>query len=416
MNGNPIVSAITKVFNQVWSFRRTSQPPLPPPEVALVFNIGYGLLTFDRIGTLERETEIMRRLAKKGWPVSLYTFDKTAALPILNFKINVYPQWPFRFPPKTNLLYPLLMPLLRFFSGRRAQVLITHQSFNVWHAIFCGWLWHARVIIRCGYVMGEAVESRGESGRYAKWLLFQEKWTFQRAAYCLVPTRELAQWAIKNYRLPPDKIAVVPNFVDTAIFCPEQAVQPTIDLLCVGRLAPQKRLPLILEAIRELNVSLTLIGDGALREEIKTLAKRLGVSLTLIPPVPHHALPGYFRRARIYLIASQWEGHPKSLIEAMACGCACIGTRSPGIQNQIDHYRTGILVDADPRKIKNAILSLLADEPLRRTLGDSARQYALENWSLEKVWGQYERILEKILAPSPVSAATGGNPKGEEKL
>src|SRR3546814_18364330 len=76
---------------------------------------------------------------------------------------------------------------------------------------------------------------------------------------------------------------------------------------------------------------------------------------------------------RIFVLPSSYEGHPKTLLEAMACGAAVIGTDVPGIREVIEDGRTGLLCAPTAAALRDAIERLLSDEPLRRRLGGHAR-------------------------------------------
>lgn len=376
------------------------------PHVALLLNLGYGLNTFVEIGSLAREMALYKRLAGNGYDVSFFTFDRSRRLTQLDFSANIIPQWPWIRPRHIIYLYFWLLPFLRYRSGRKVSVLVTNQGFNTWIAIVAGWLWRAKVIARCGYVCGEEAETLGFSGRRLRRKIRFEKWTFTHADRCFIPTRKLADWVVKNYGIDRGKIDIVPNFVDTDRFLPEDRNEREIDVLCVGRLADVKRHHLILEALKGFKAKVTFIGSGPLESQLQEMAAANGVDLTIIKRVPTEELPCNFNNARIYIIASEREGHSKSLIEAMACGCACVGTRSPGIENQIHDEETGLLADPTPESISECVNLLLEDETLRKTLGANARQYALDHFSLDKVFYHYKKTIASLAGVSSFHAGS----------
>ena len=264
--------------------------------------------------------------------------------------------------------------------------------------VIAGRLWNAKVIARCGMVHGECSEILGKTGSRAKKKARAEKWTFKHADKCVVPTKELAEWVANNYRIDPNKIAVIPNYVDTKLFKPESKVEKDFDIICVGRLAPKKRHRLLLESLSGRNLKIHFVGGGKLADEFVNIAGKSSIDLKVTPRVEHNLLPSLFNNAKTYVNLAKWEGHPKALIEAMACGCACIGARSPGIENLIIDGETGILIDPEPENVREAVTQLLADSALRLKLGDNARDYAIEHFSLDKVFRQYMKVFEDMLA------------------
>ncbi len=77
-------------------------------------------------------------------------------------------------------------------------------------------------------------------------------------------------------------------------------------------------------------MSLTLIGEGRLRPELQRRFSNLDGRVTWEGNVSNSQLPDYFNRAEIFVLLSLYEGHPKTLIEAMACGLPAIGADSRG--------------------------------------------------------------------------------------
>ncbi len=221
---------------------------------------------------------------------------------------------------------------------------------------------------------------------------------FEKAERCIVPTKELADWICKNYDIASAKIAVIPNYVDTEQFKPDTNVKKDFDIICIGRLEAKKRHKLLLEALQDMEIKIHIIGDGLLKDQISRLAKNKAPDIKMTQRVEHKELPRIMNGSKIYVNLSEWEGHPKALIEAMSCGCACVGAKSPGIENLIINGQTGIIVEAEPLQVRNAIKNLLTDSRLREQLGEKAREYAKEQFSLERVFEKYLNLFHEILS------------------
>ena len=98
----------------------------------------------------------------------------------------------------------------------------------------------------------------------------------------------------------------------------------------------------------------------------------------------------------VFGITSEREGHPKALIEAMACGCACVGTDSPGIREILVHEGNGLLCAANPASIKNAIETLLSNEKLKNKLQKNARDFAEKHFSSAKLIEREIKLLQDL--------------------
>jgi len=367
-------------------------------HLAVFSSTDSGLGAWERIGSLSREVALYKRFAQEGWDVSFYTYDRTRKLPDIGFAAEIHPQWPLLLPRKAGFLYRMLLPRIFFHKGRKADVIITNQAHSGGPAIAAGRMWKAKVVARCGYVYGESVEALGKCGRRVKKKIQNEKKTFEKADRCVVPTKELAEWVTGNYGIPPDRITVIPNYVDTELFRPNPGAVKGIDVLSIGRLTGKKRHRLLLDALAGTRVTARIVGSGRLKEELERLAQEMKINLRITQRVEHELLPRLFNSSKIFVNLAEWEGHPKALIEAMACGCACIGARSAGIENLIIDGETGMLVKAEPQRIREAVETLLGSDQLRRRLGQSARDYAVRHFSLDKVFEQYKRMFQEVLA------------------
>ena len=134
-----------------------------------------------------------------------------------------------------------------------------------------------------------------------------------------------------------------------------------------------------------------------MRDDLEKLAKKLKVHVKFLGRIPNNRLPYMYNRCSVYVLCSKFEGNPKALLEAMSCGCAVIGTKVPGIRDVIRHEHTGLLVAESQKGLQEAINRLLDDDRLRNRLGERARQYILENNSLndaiEKECTLYQKLL-----------------------
>jgi len=356
-----------------------------------------GLATWKRIGSLHREVAIYKKFAQDEWDVSFYTYDRSRKLPDIGFAAKIHSQWPFLLPKKLGFLYRRLLPFLFLRQGKKADVIITNQAHSCGSAILAGRLWSAKVFARCGYVYGESAQTLRKSGRRVGKRISQEKATFEKADLCIVPTKELSQWVCENYGLPKEKIVVIPNYVDTEQFKPDTNTTKEFDLICIARLVAKKRHQLLLDALAGTQRKIHFIGNGRLKDKLKSLAKEKALQVKITERVEHSLLPQHINGSKIYVNLAEWEGHPKTLIEAMACGCACIGAKSPGIHNLILDGETGVLVEPQPHQIRGAIEKLLKNKQLRQKLGENARNYALEHFSLEEVFDQYKNVFNEVL-------------------
>jgi glycosyltransferase involved in cell wall biosynthesis len=185
--------------------------------------------------------------------------------------------------------------------------------------------------------------------------------------------------------------ATVPNGIDLSRF-PEPTVRASAELtiISVARLDPQKNPGMLVEAFRGLppHCRLVLVGDGALKAEFEGIER---VELT----GARSDIPQLLGSADIFALASDWEGHPIALMEAMAAGLPVVATAVGGIPEIVGD--AGMLVP--PRDLcafAEALSQLVADPDRRADLGRRARERA-QRFDVRRMVDAYAALFERVV-------------------
>ena len=224
----------------------------------------------------------------------------------------------------------------------------------------------------------------------------------QRAQAVRVVNHDLAQQVIA-FGVPAHKVHVLHSlYMDFDIYQP-QAVPKQYDVLFVGRLASNKGILHLLEAVERVaqthpTVTLAIRGSGALRAEIEARAQARGLNVTFLPRVAHtRDMAQVYSRARLLVCASTVEGNPRVTIEAMACGVPVISTRVGIMPQVIDDGENGYLVDNNPDAIARAIRRLLDDPDHRARIGERGR-VAVQGFAAATTVPAYATAYHAIIA------------------
>ncbi len=201
----------------------------------------------------------------------------------------------------------------------------------------------------------------------------------------------------------PDRVHCIPNGVDTRHFAPVASpAVPVTTVVCVARLAYQKGIDVLLQAWKLVSdqmpgARLVLVGIGPLREQLAQLVAALGIEGSVEFAGLRENVLGEWRRGTIAVLPSRWEGMPNVLLEAMACGMACVATRVSGSEDLVQPGVTGLLVEpGDYRSLAAALLDLLRDPVLVHHYGRAAREVVLERFSLERVMDEYASLYKRL--------------------
>ena len=111
-------------------------------------------------------------------------------------------------------------------------------------------------------------------------------------------------------------------------------------------------------------------------------------------------------QSRAFINCSLIEGHPRALVEAMACGLPIIASDVLGIGDMIDHEETGYLCETDADSIARALQTVLAAPALMEKMGAKARQVALAQYSLDQLAQREYELLTSVASQHPVARAS----------
>jgi glycosyltransferase involved in cell wall biosynthesis len=171
--------------------------------------------------------------------------------------------------------------------------------------------------------------------------------------------------------------------------------------VCVGRLEEQKNLKALIPALEGLpGVTLAMIGEGSLRSELTALAAQHNVAVDFLGTRSHAELPTFLNQAAVFILPSLYEGNPKALVEAMACGVPVVGTNVPGIREILVHGQNGYVCGTSAGEIRTALKEVLADGALREHLSREAVAYVRATCSLALAVSRELAVLQAIAGES----------------
>lgn len=379
-----------------------------PGTVGILPALGSGLTDLRRTGQHERLLGYDLRHYCEAYDRVLYFSyfrERLAEFtqdPFLLARVTLLPKrgpWP-------DKLYALLLPILYRRHFRRCEALRVLQFPGVIPALMARFLFRIPFAVTYGYHYAEVARIAGS--RLKPWLYrLLERLAFPAAAAVIVTSREMER-LLAAHPLRP-RLAYFPNGVDTDGFAPRPALpqRPWRQVLYVGRLEQEKNLGRLIEAlalIADPAVRLVLVGAGSLREELASQARRSGVQVDWRGVVPHGELPRYLNDADCFVLPSLTEGHPKALIEAMACGVPCAASARGGIPSILQDGVTGLLFDPeDSLDIARAVRRLLTDHPLARRLAERARAAAVARYDARVLLKEEVAFVQTLSHGAPLT-------------
>ena len=243
-----------------------------------------------------------------------------------------------------------------------------------------------------------------------KWLL--------RKADCFVAVSKQIEAEFQNSGVPKEKIRYIPMGIDTDRFYPASEEQtnelrkrlslPTGKVIInySGRLVRGKGVEFLLHAWEEIShlhpqVHLLIVGSGqnwfaGYEHTLKAFVQSQGLteSTTFTGYVENrdalYSIVNFMRASDIYVLPSEKDALPTTVIEAMACGLPVVASGVGGIVDLVTPGETGLLIEPRrPDQIADALQSLITDHDLRRAMGQQGYQRIVSHFSIDKVVSDY---------------------------
>lgn len=240
--------------------------------------------------------------------------------------------------------YSLLIPFLHVRVFRDSDVIKTNQMDGAWSAVITKWIYRKPLLIRTGYSISKLLCSKDHSGFKCKLFTFIERCVYRYCDFLTVSSSHDCEYTRKKYNINKEKIMVLPNYISPVFFRWKATKNRIKDrILFIGRLNEEKNLFNLIEAVNHSGLSLDVYGQGGLEGKLKEFAEQVCADVRFYGVLPNSELAQVYSRYAYYILSSYHEGMPKTLLEAMASGCLCIGTDVPGISEIIRSGENGIL-------------------------------------------------------------------------
>lgn len=241
-------------------------------------------------------------------------------------------------------------------------------------------------------------------------------------------SRDLASWLERDIGIRASRLHQIYNGVDLgrfqangdgpgrhrvlpAGFLPEQG---GLVVGTVGRLAAVKSQITLLEGVaatchsrpdvaRELRV--VIVGEGALRPELESAARRLGLQDQLWMPGDRDDIPALLRAMDLFVLPSLGEGISNTVLEAMATGLPVVATRVGGNPELVQEGENGWLIPVGDARRLGEVLCEVYDAPdRRRELGANAQTFVSERFSWPRAVAAYLAVYDQLLGHEPEAA------------
>lgn len=244
---------------------------------------------------------------------------------------------------------------------------------------------------------------------------------YRNCDHIVVVTAAFKEHLINKWQVPPEKISIVENGVETELFAAgersaslraELAAEGKFVVGYIGTIGLAHGLETVLEAANELrsshpSVLFLIVGEGAAKERVLHLAAARKLSnIHFVGEQPRSEIPAYIRACDVCLVLLKKTDVfktviPTKMLEFMSCERAVIVGVDGEARSIVEAAGAGIFIEPESAQdLTAAVRRLRENTSLSDDMGRNGRQYILRHLSREETARKYEKVLETVLQNS----------------
>lgn len=234
------------------------------------------------------------------------------------------------------------------------------------------------------------------------------KYNLKKADYIFSTSKDMAR---ETNKYTNKNIYITPFGVDMEVFKPiNKTTQNNQDVFTIGTIKTLEKkygidyliraFALLKESIRDKKLVLKIGGSGSQYDNLVNLAEELNIidSIEFLGRIPQDKVAQIFNSFDIAVFPSLRESFGVAAVEAQACGVPVIVTNVGGHPEVIQDDKTGIVVEPENYiQIKDAIIKLIEDESLIRSMSRDSINFIKENYEINLNFNEIEKIYINIL-------------------
>lgn len=239
------------------------------------------------------------------------------------------------------------------------------------------------------------------AGLVRRMMAIPSEWIATRLGRAVIAVSDYdGDLAVRCRVLPRDQVNVIHNGLPDVSFRACPAAGSPVNIVMVARFAPPKAHDSVLQALRGVkgDFRLWLIGEGPNQAQVRTNATKLGLADHVVFMGARSNVPELLAKAHIFVLASNYEGLPISILEAMRAGLPVVASDVGGVRECVRENETGFLIRrADVESMRSCLCSLIASPSLRDRMGKSGRKLFEDKFTetvmIEKTMEVYASVL-----------------------
>ncbi|MFC2154530.1 glycosyltransferase family 4 protein [Candidatus Altiarchaeota archaeon] len=216
---------------------------------------------------------------------------------------------------------------------------------------------------------------------------------------------ERSRDALVALSIPKENIFIVHNFLDLEKF-KQHKMDKIYDVVSVGRLINVKRMDFFLEVVAELKkkfpqIKTAIVGEGPLQDRLEEKRSMLGLKDNVSFLGFRRDIPEILNQSRIFLLTSEEDELPFSMMEALACGLPVVVPDVGNISEVISSEENGFIIESSlTSDYEKAVSRLLNEDELREHISQNNRRLA-QGFGVGRVRKEWGRIFDFLEGKRP---------------
>ena len=357
-------------------------------RVILFFTYGISLLDWKTSGLLEREVYFYKFLNEKYHiKFTFITFGNIEDKEIIKYDfidvVPVYEYIKYNNNKILRFLKSFVIPFKLKVVINKGKILKTNQLLGSWIGIISKIKYKIPLITRTGYDLYtfSKLDKKGYVKQFFYYLL--TKITLRYSDIYLVSSKVdkdfLSTISPKNLA----KLKIRPNWIKSEKINNFNERYPN-KIISVGRLEKQKNLYELIDALKDTEIEIDIYGEGSQKNSLIQYAKEQNIKLNINSPVSNDILIKKIKDYKIFVSSSLFEGNPKSVLEAMSCGCVVVAKENKNINEIIKDQNNGITYNRI-NDLKNILLKFMHNEKDWASLSTKAYDHVMKFNNLDKI-------------------------------
>lgn len=374
-------------------------------NIALFFTYDVSLRDWQRLGLLDRELELYNSITKNtDIKFTFVTYgnddDKNILAENKNIKIIALGNYLNSKNKYFKLILSFLIPFKLKKELKNIDILKTNQLMGSWIPIVLKYIIKKPLIVRTGYdALDFAIKDKKSKLKIILYYLLTLVALKCSNMYFVTSKTDIENIKKRFKFLKVKNIYHRPNWVKISNLKKKITERNKETLLAVGRLETQKNYINLISNLSDSDLEIDIFGTGSLKKEVKNFANKNNLKLNLNENINHSKLMDLYEDYMFFIMYSKYEGHPKTLIEAMSKGCIPIILKNENITEIIDHNNNGILLDSEKDSIEEWIIHLIDNEKEMERLSLNAVKFVEKHYSLNNSVitenNDYESLVNK---------------------